>query len=359
MRISEPGLHLLGGGAVAELEEKFRRLYGVRHALCVSSGTTGLLVVGLALGLRQSQFITSPFTYGASLAAWLLLGNRPRFADIEPETLTLDPDSVRRRISRRDRAILGVDIFGVPSDTIALRKIADKHGIFYVADASQSFGAWRDGLLASSLADAWVISLTTGKPLSVGEGGMILTNNTVLYEKCVWCSQHPDRQRRELGLSLVNEFAVNGRIHPLAAALANETFEMALQRLEEKQQICFRIIEALNGMGLTEPIHFARRHIVPSFFRLTAAWRNRQNEECLRTQLSRQGLQVRLTPAPVRLIYRQPAFLAQYKAERSSCPIAERQERQRFCLVPGDGNKDSLHVPEARLSAAARAITGK
>src|SRR5436190_7634341 len=81
------------------------------------------------------------YTYGASLSGWLLLGNRPVFADIEADTLLLDPGSVRTQITPRTRAILAVDIFGVPSDSAALRRIADEHGLWYVAHAAQSLGA--------------------------------------------------------------------------------------------------------------------------------------------------------------------------------------------------------------------------
>src|SRR5690242_3914128 len=77
-------MHLSGTGAVAELEERLRTHYGMRHAVCVSSATSGLLGLALALDLRQIEFVTTPYTYGASLASWLLLGNRPLFADVDP-----------------------------------------------------------------------------------------------------------------------------------------------------------------------------------------------------------------------------------------------------------------------------------
>src|SRR5690349_6812046 len=72
-------IHLYGTGAVANLEDKLRRHYGMRHALCVSNATSGLLGVAMALDLRGAEFITTPYTFGASLAGWLLVGNRPRF----------------------------------------------------------------------------------------------------------------------------------------------------------------------------------------------------------------------------------------------------------------------------------------
>lgn len=328
-------MHLLGAGAVAELEGKLKRHYGMRHALCVSNATTGLLAIALALGLKRAEFITTPYTYGASLAGWLLLGNRPIFADIAPDTLTLDVESVRQVISTKTQALLAVDIYGIPSDTIALRKLADEYGLWYIADAAQSLGAHRDGLPASVLADALVVSFTAGKTVFAGEGGAVLTNNTDLYQKLIWYTQHPSRQRRELGLHLDNEFAINARIHPLAAVWANAAFEASLGKLTDHQRECFRMIAALNESSLTEPIAFEKEDIEPSFFRLTAAWKDRPRESALLIEFRRRGVAVSLSPPPVRLIYRQPAFVAQYghRLKRARCPQAEHQARKRFCLV--------------------------
>lgn len=328
-------MHLMGSGAVAELEGKLMQHYGMRHALCVSNATTGLLALALALGFKRAEFVTTPYTYGASVAGWLLLGNRPIFADIDPETLTLDVESVRQAISTKTQVLLAVDIYGIPSDTVALRKLADEYGLWYIADAAQSLGARRDGLPASALADALVVSFTTGKTVFAGEGGAVLTNHTELYHKLVWYTQHPSRQRRELGLHLDNEFATNARIHPLAAVWANAALLPSLRKLKDHQRECFRMIAALNEIGLTEPIAFEREGIEPSFFRLTAAWKDRPRVSALRRELLNRELRVSIESPTVRLLYRQPAFVAQYgrRLKRAPCPQAEHQARKRFCLV--------------------------
>ncbi|MBS1790508.1 MAG: DegT/DnrJ/EryC1/StrS family aminotransferase [Acidobacteria bacterium] len=328
--------HLWGGGAVAELEGKLRRHYGMKRAICVSSATSGLLAIGLALGLRNREFITTPYTYGASLAAWLLLGNRPVFTDVNQATLGLSPEAVRKAITPKTKAILAVDIFGVPADTAALRAVAEEHDLFYIADAAQSFGASRNGILASSRADALVTSFTAGKALSAGEGGAVVTDNEDLYQKILWYSQHPDRQRKELSFSLCNEFGINGRISPLSAARANEAFEDSLQKLRQRQQRCFQIIEVLNSTGLTEPIRFSKQSILPSFFRLTASWKRKPREEQLLASLFAHGVEARIERPPVTLIYEQAAFRTQYGRRFRipyPCVNAETQFAQRFCVT--------------------------
>jgi len=336
---SEPvsKMQFSGTGAVADLEDKLRRHYGMRYALCVSNATSGLLGLALAIELREAEFVTTPYSYGASLAGWLLLGNRPRFADIDSHDLGLNPDAVVRAITPTTRALLSVDIFGIPSDSRALRKLADEFGIWYVADAAQSLGSRRDGLPGGGLADAIVVSFTTGKTVFAGEGGAILTNHSELYEKLLWHTQHPERQRRELSLALWNEFAVNARIHPIAAVWASAAFEASLDVLNERRKWCCEVIDLLNACGKVELIEFRKRDIAPSFFRLTASWKAEPHPAELCNWLLANGISARIEPSPVRLIYQQPAFQVQYElAEGPCCPTAERQERTRFCIVPDD-----------------------
>lgn len=327
--------HLAGTGAVSDLERKLRELYDARYALCVSSATTGLLAVALALGLRRAEFLTTPYTYGATLSGWLLLDNRPLFADIDRETLTLDPKSTHRLLTPQTKAILSSDIFGVPCDSRALRRLADEHGLWYVADAAQSFGARRDSLPASSLADAVVLSFTAGKMLDAGEGGAIITDNSDLYDKLVWWTQHPYRQHRDLGLDTDNEFGLNGRMHPCAALYAATAFAGCLQEVKVRRERSHEILEILNMSKLVEPLSYRRRNIEPSFSRLTAAWKGAPHPQKLLPLLRNQGIEAEVLPVPVRLIYEQPAFLAQYGREMAStprCPVADRQAAKRFAL---------------------------
>lgn len=327
--------HLLGSQEIAELEGKLERFYGMRYALAVANATLGLFAIALALNLRESEFVTTPYTYGASLGGWLLLRNRPAFADVDPETLTLDPRSAHRLVSRRTRALLAVDIYGVPSDSLGLRRVADEHGLWYISDAAESLGATRRGEPASTRADALVVSFTTGKTLFAGEGGAILTNNEELYQRLIWHCQHPYRQRREIGLHVYNEYGLNARIHPLAAVWANAAFDESLSRLRDYQQSCMQIIDALNEIGLTQEIHYRENQINPSFFRLTAAWKGIARDEKLASKLLKHGFRLRAEQAPLGIVYRQPAFVAQYKSLLTSspaCPRAEQQTERRFCL---------------------------
>src|ERR1035441_3446562 len=211
MRISDD--QLSGAGDVALLEARLQAHYGMQFALCVSNATTALLAIALALELAGDEFVTTPYTWGGTIAPWLILGNQPVFADIEGQTLGLDAESARGAITPGTAAILAVDVHGVPSDTASLRRLADHYGIPYIADAAQSLGAFRGGAPASSLADAVVVSFGPGKSsllnsieyevgkrslplvpvyLSAGEVKSLNSVGKFLFNLLTKISSHPD-----------------------------------------------------------------------------------------------------------------------------------------------------------------------
>jgi perosamine synthetase len=309
VRVGDASQHLYGTGAIAELEQKLARHYGKKYALCCSNATTALLAIALALDLKHEQFITTPLTYGGTLSGWLLLGNQPLFVGVEPVTYTLDPVAVKEAITPEVKAILAVDLFGNPCDMQGLRDIADEFRLWYIADAAQSLGAYRDRLPASSLADAIVVSFTIGKSLCAGEGGAIITDDAELYQKLVWFTQHPYRQYRDLGLE--NQFGLNGRMHPLAAVVANATFEQAIQDLQIHQSRCLAIAAALNEIGLTEVMPHSLDYL-STFFNLVATWRDRPEPELLLRELGDWGFDLEILPLSLCPIPQQAAYVAQY-----------------------------------------------
>ena len=260
--------HLRGGGQIAELEQRIAMFYGSKYAVCTSSATVALLAICLALDLKGTDFITSPLNFGAGLAGWLLRGNRPVFVDVDPGTLTIDPAMIASSVTSKTKAVLSVDLFGYAADDAAIRKAADDLGIWYIADSAQAFGATRNGRPASILADATIISFNSQKTIRAGEGGCIVTNNDDIYERLIWTSQHPLRQKLELGIDVYNEFAFSSRLHPAAAAAALATFDESLERLTNYQELCFEVISLLEETGQVLPAHLSNKDIRPTFFGL-------------------------------------------------------------------------------------------
>jgi dTDP-4-amino-4,6-dideoxygalactose transaminase len=335
-----------GLGAVAALEARLTAHYGMRYAVAMPSATTGLLALGLALDLRGADFVAPPLTYGGSISSWLALGASVRFADIEHDSLTLAPQAACRALTPACRAILGVDLFGVPCDDEGLRAIADRRGLWLVVDGAQSFGARIDGRAAGTLADALVVSFTSGKALDGGEGGAVLTNHRHLYERLIWHSQHPYRQKRELGLHCVNELGINGRIHPLAARRAYRRFDTALTRVAHHRVFVEQVLGALATLPEVK-IPGGRGGVEPSYHRLTVRRTRPDAAVTLERHLACIGVSSSVAPIPASLLYRHAPLLARdASAWARTCPVAERESAVRICVrLAGCGTPDAAERP--------------
>lgn len=241
-----------GLGAVASLESKFEEYYGYKYGLSFSSATNAITAVVDCLNLVESEVITSPFNYYSSLGGLFQFRNTIVFVDTHDD-LTISPEEAERAITKKTKAILAVDFAGNPHDMFGIRKLCDDYDLIYIADASQSFGAKCKNIPASSMADVLVVSLTTGKTLSAGEGAVILMNDFDLYSKLLHYT-HPLRIKIELGLSKHPEMIfINGRINPFTAILADQYFELALKDLAKKQRRCIHYAETLKAYDFILP----------------------------------------------------------------------------------------------------------
>ena len=248
--------HWAGNGAIAKLEDKLCSLYGAKHALCVDSATNGLLYLILASGLKQSEIMTTSLSFGGTVSGALSMGCSFSFADVD-NSLNIDPESVRDllQIRQKTKAIIAVDYAGNPHQMEAINAICKEYSLLHFVDAAQSMGAiypWDD---VASHNDAMVVSFGGGKSVfSGGEGGAIITNNTVLYERLLSTCQHAHRQERDLGIGCSHEFALNGRMHPIASILACECFEAGLSAIQEKREIYLKALSVLSSFSSVSSI---------------------------------------------------------------------------------------------------------
>src|SRR5437879_716851 len=195
IRVLESGRYVLGP-EVSAFEEEFAATCGTRHAVGVSSGTIALHRALLALGIgRGDEVVTVPFTFVATVAAVLYTGARPVLVDVDPETLTLDPERLERAITPRTRAILPVHIHGQPADMDPILEIAEGHGVPVVEDAAQSHAAEYRGRRSGSDGLLGCFSFYPGKNLgAAGEGGAVTTDDDALARKVRmlrdWGSEH-------------------------------------------------------------------------------------------------------------------------------------------------------------------------
>jgi len=248
--VLEHGQYILGQEN-SELEDKLAEFAGVRHVIACSSGTDALLMPLMAYGIGPGDAVfTTPFTFVATAEIIALLGATPVFVDIDPHTFNLDPAQLEAAIdavTKRDpsiyplprqaidgrltpKAIIPVDLFGLPADYEAINAIARRHDLFVLEDAAQGFGAEYKGHRTCSLADVAATSFFPAKPLGCyGDGGAVFTNDAALAEKLLSIRVHGQGKDRYENVRL----GMNGRLDTLQAAVLLcklEIFEDEIQR---------------------------------------------------------------------------------------------------------------------------------
>jgi perosamine synthetase len=166
------------GPRVDEFEKKLAEYCGADYAVAVASGTAALHAACAVAGITGGdEVITTPLTFAATANAVVYCGGKPVFADIDPATLNIDPEQIKKRLSPKTKAILHVDFAGNPSDADAIKAIAKERGLITIEDACHALGAEYKGRKTGSLSDMTVFSFHPVKHITTGEGGMVLTNN--------------------------------------------------------------------------------------------------------------------------------------------------------------------------------------
>ncbi len=166
------------GPKLPEFEEKVAKFVGVKHAIAVNSGTSGLHLCVRSLGIKDDdEVITTPFSFIASANCILFDRAKPVFVDIDKTTLNIDVTKIEAAITQRTKAILPVHVFGLPADMSAIMKIAKKHNLHVIEDSCEAIGATIDGVQAGAIADCGTFAFYPNKQMTTGEGGIIVTDN--------------------------------------------------------------------------------------------------------------------------------------------------------------------------------------
>jgi perosamine synthetase len=172
------------GPKLEEFEHAIAVYNGSPYAIGVSSGTAALHLCMVAFGIRAADEVIVPsFTFVAAANAIRYVGANPVFVDIDPVTLNLDPDRTEAAITNKTRAIVAVHMFGYPADMDALLTIARRHGLLLIEDACEALGAEFQGRRVGALGSAGVFAFYPNKQITAGEGGMIVTRDSVVAKK--------------------------------------------------------------------------------------------------------------------------------------------------------------------------------
>lgn len=172
------------GPKVAEFEKEFARYIGARYTVAVNSGTAALHTACFAANIeKDDEVITTPITFVASANCVIYQRGTPVFADIDADTLNIDPEEIEKKITKKTKALIPVDFTGLPVDLKEIQKIAQENNLVIIEDASHALGATYKGSKIGSISDMTIFSFHPVKHITTGEGGMITTNNKEYYER--------------------------------------------------------------------------------------------------------------------------------------------------------------------------------
>ncbi len=185
------GPYITCGPKVSEAERMLENYTGAKHAVVVNSGTSALHCACIAAGVGEGdEVITTPITFAASANCALYCGAKPVFADIDPETYNIDPESIRKCITDKTKAVIAVDYTGQVVKADEIRAICDEFGLIFIEDAAHSIGSKYKDKYVGNIADMTCFSFHPVKTVTAGEGGAILTNDDDLYQKLVLAHAH-------------------------------------------------------------------------------------------------------------------------------------------------------------------------
>ncbi|WP_306059026.1 DegT/DnrJ/EryC1/StrS family aminotransferase [Natronococcus wangiae] len=309
---------LADGPEVRAFEAEFATFCGTERAVATSNGTTALVTALEALGLEGGDaVVTSPFSFIASANAIRLAGGTPVFADIDPETYTLDPADVERVVRERDDVVglLPVHLYGLPADAPALCDLADEHDLFVLEDACQAHGAKCNGKRVGTFGDAACFSFYPTKNMTTGEGGVITTDRDDVAERA---SQYVNHGRGESGTGSYDhvELGHNHRMTSVEAALGRAQLGRLSTFNEARREHAAAYDEAFAELPLETPTEPSRyRHVYHQYTVRT------EDRDALAASLEERNVGTGTyyeTP-----IHRQPAYET-VSAAAATLPEAER-----------------------------------
>ena len=210
---------IASGPETLAFENEFAEFVGCEFACAVNNGTSALSLALSASGIGPGdEVITSPLTFVATANAILSCGATPVFADIESDTYNLSPESVSKAITGKTRAILPVHLYGLPSKMKHFQEICKDAGIYLIGDAAQAHGAAIGNEKVGVLADIECFSFYPTKNMTTAEGGMVTTNNKILYDKMNSIRNH-GRPDSKLGVYEHEVFGLNLRLTDIGSSI--------------------------------------------------------------------------------------------------------------------------------------------
>jgi perosamine synthetase len=336
---------LTTGPSVLEFEKQFAGQVGAAHGVAVNSGTAGLHCAVHAAGIGPGdEVITSPITFMATANCIRYQGAKVVFADVEPDTLNIDPEKIKDCLSSKTKAIIAVDYTGHPANLGLIGEIAKKNNLVFIEDAAHALGAEYKNSPIGSIADMTTFSLHPVKNITTGEGGLVVSNNSRFIERIRGfrnhgiTQDHYQRQKQGTWSYDMEEVGYNYRLAELNSVLGISQLQKLPKLLQRRQQIAARYSEVFSeNPMLTLPLE---RPDCQSAWHLYVVKLNLENLEADRDEIFQAlraeniGVNVHYIPVPWLTYYQQLGY------KKGGWPIAESMYQRLISLPMWPGMKE-------------------
>lgn len=234
---------LIFGKETEEFEKEFAKTIGVKYAIAVNSGSSALLVALAALGVKYKDEVIVPnMTFVSTASAAIFLGAIPVFADIELKTYCIDYKDIERRITSRTKVIIPVHYAGQSAQMDQILALAKRHKLIVLEDAAEAHLSEYNGKKCGVLGDTGIFSFTPTKPMTTGEGGMIVTNNEKLARRCRLIKNFGDTDKFKW-----NMLGFNFRMPEIMGAMGRVQLKKLHRAIEIRRRIGLKYNDGLKG----------------------------------------------------------------------------------------------------------------
>lgn len=240
--------YLTTGPTVVAFEKLVADYVGAKYAVAISNGTSALHAACFAAGIGEGdEVITTPLTFAASANCVLYCGGTPVFADVDARTYNIDPEDIKRKITDKTKAIIAVHLAGQPCDMDAIHQIAREHHLLVIEDGAHALGSVYKGKKVGTLSDMTTFSFHPVKPITTGEGGMIVTDDEEFYKRMILFRSHgitrdENMMTRNEGLWFYQqlELGYNYRITDIQCALGCSQMKKLDRFLTRRRELAVR-----------------------------------------------------------------------------------------------------------------------
>lgn len=300
------------GKYINKFESKFAEFINVNYATTVSNGTVALHLAMVALNLGPGDEVIVPtLTYIASVNSITYTGSKPVFVDSLQGTWQVDPKDIEKKITTKTKAIMVVHLYGHPCDMEEIMRIAKKHNLLVIEDCAEAFGSEYNGKHVGTFGNISTFSFFGNKTITTGEGGMVVTNDKVIFNRLVHLKGQGLAENRQYWHDVIG---YNYRMTNICAAIGLAQIEQADKFIAKKRQIADKYKERLKGFPIT--FQDENSNCKHSYWMINILLENNKKRTDLSKFLQDNGVETRPMFYPIHT-------MPMYNEKHQTLPIAE------------------------------------